>query len=233
MKIVSWNMENRRDSWNYLIEHHADDDLGVLQEACTPTKVAVAACMDIDLSPWQRKPVKRQRAIVGLSDRVRITRISRDRLIDAGPSEPTRMKAWLGHLAVALVDSTSRSPICVISVEKYLEPARLLPELVGCVQRVVGRDTPVLVAGDLTTPRQTTKSSVFEDMRALGFPLVETNGPTFFSRPHRQSPSSAVRRYDYVFASRDLASSVKATALNDPHDWGPSDHCRILIEIDE
>lgn len=142
------------------------------------------------------------------------------------------MKAWLGHLAVALVDSACRTPICVISVEKYLKPARYLPELVSCVQRVVGTDSPVLVAGDLTTPRHTTKSNVFEDMQAVDVPLIETDGPTFFSRSHRQSPDTAVQRYDYVFASRDLASSVRATALNDPQEWGPSDHCRILIEID-
>ena len=38
---------------------------------------------------------------------------------------------------------------------------------------------------------------------------------------------------DYVFASRGFHESIRARALNGVEEWGPSDHCRILIEIDE
>lgn len=38
---------------------------------------------------------------------------------------------------------------------------------------------------------------------------------------------------DYVCASRGFHESIRARALNSVEEWGPSDHCRILIEIDE
>ena len=36
---------------------------------------------------------------------------------------------------------------------------------------------------------------------------------------------------NYVFASRGLADSLTVRALNRPEEWGPSDHCRIEIEL--
>lgn len=47
-----------------------------------------------------------------------------------------------------------------------------------------------------------------------------------------QTPETATRQLDFVFASESLASRVQATAVNDPGDWGPSDHCPVLIDID-
>ena len=37
---------------------------------------------------------------------------------------------------------------------------------------------------------------------------------------------------DYVFASRGFHESVRARALNEVDEWGASDHCRILIEVE-
>ena len=91
--------------------------------------------------------------------------------------------------------------------------------------------------------------SVFTRMDALGVPLVgpqapqgrqadpwpdelpleSKNVPTFHS--NRQTPATATRQLDYVFASRDLADSVRVRALNEPDQWGPSDHCRLEIQI--
>ena len=59
-------------------------------------------------------------------------------------------------------------------------------------------------------------------------PANSLNVPTFYSS--RQRPESATRQLDFVFASESIASQVKVRALNDPYEWGPSDHCRILIE---
>ena len=36
---------------------------------------------------------------------------------------------------------------------------------------------------------------------------------------------------EYVFASRGFHKSLKVRALNSVEDWGPSDHCRIEIEV--
>ena len=56
------------------------------------------------------------------------------------------------------------------------------------------------------------------------------NVPTY--RTYRQSPAAANRQLDYVFASRGIHEKVTTQALNGIDEWGPSDHCRILIEVD-
>ncbi len=38
---------------------------------------------------------------------------------------------------------------------------------------------------------------------------------------------------DYGFASRPIAHRLTVRALNAPKDWGPSDHCRIVIDLEE
>lgn len=91
--------------------------------------------------------------------------------------------------------------------------------------------------------------TVFDRMEAIGLPCVgpeypngrladpwpdelprdSKNVPTHHS--NRQSPETAGRQLDFVFASTDLAGSVNVRALNALEEWGPSDHCRIEIEI--
>ena len=63
--------------------------------------------------------------------------------------------------------------------------------------------------------------------------------PTSYSRDGAASgvdvktPLDARNQLDYVFASHGFHESIRARALNGVEEWGPSDHCRILIEIDE
>lgn len=57
------------------------------------------------------------------------------------------------------------------------------------------------------------------------------NVPTY--RSNRQTPETAVNQLDYVFASRGFHEQVAVRALNSPDEWGPSDHCRILIEVED
>ena len=92
-------------------------------------------------------------------------------------------------------------------------------------------------------------ASVFERMRALGLKFVgpqapngnqadpwpaelpawSRNVPTYHTS--RQTPATATRQLDFVFASMSLADNVSVRALNAPSDWGPSDHCRIEIQL--
>ena len=53
--------------------------------------------------------------------------------------------------------------------------------------------------------------------------------PTYYST--RQTPETATRQLDFVFASKSLASSVTVRALNEPDRWGPSDHCVVEIVV--
>ena len=60
-------------------------------------------------------------------------------------------------------------------------------------------------------------------------PPDSKNVPTYHTV--KESPETATGQLDYVFASRGFHESVTARALNDIREWGPSDHCRILIEV--
>lgn len=53
--------------------------------------------------------------------------------------------------------------------------------------------------------------------------------PTYHTRS--QGPAGATRQLDHVFASPSIAEATTVTAGNDPHEWGPSDHCQIIIEL--
>ena len=57
-----------------------------------------------------------------------------------------------------------------------------------------------------------------------------TCAPTFHHS--QQSPETATRQLDFVFASKSLAPRIATQALNKPDEWGPSDHCRVQIDID-
>ena len=92
-------------------------------------------------------------------------------------------------------------------------------------------------------------ATVFTRMAALGLPFVgpqapqgrqadpwpdelppdSRNVPTFHSS--RQTPATATRQLDYVFASENMADAVRVRALNEAEQWGPSDHCRLEIDV--
>ena len=63
-----------------------------------------------------------------------------------------------------------------------------------------------------------------------GLPADARNVPTF--RAGGQEPEAAANQLDYVFASRGFHEQVTVRALNSPDEWGSSDHCRMLIEIE-
>ena len=120
----------------------------------------------------------------------------------------------------------------------------------------------ILAAGDLNTFYGATDDNrlvlaardrtVFERMNALGLeflgpqapegglradptppglPADTRNVPTFYAAG--QKPDAAANQLDYVFASRGFHEQVTVRALNSPDEWGSSDHCRILIEIQD
>ena len=48
---------------------------------------------------------------------------------------------------------------------------------------------------------------------------------------HRGGPETAVNQLDYAFASRGFHERVSVRAMNEIEEWGPSDHCRLLIDV--
>ena len=91
--------------------------------------------------------------------------------------------------------------------------------------------------------------TVFTRMKALGFSFVgphapngrqadpwpdelpthSENVPTYHT--NRQTPGTATRQLDFVFASEGFTDSLTVRGLNRPEQWGPSDHCCLEIEI--
>ena len=113
----------------------------------------------------------------------------------------------------------------------------------------------ILVAGDFNLIHGATEQnslalperdrSVFARLQSLGFEFVGPQHPNgrMASPPPRglpadtknvptqQHPGKAANQLDYVFASRGFHRNVRAHALNEPEQWGPSDHCQIVIEV--
>ena len=56
--------------------------------------------------------------------------------------------------------------------------------------------------------------------------------PTYYHKPSN-TPAGAYVQLDHVFASRGFHEEIQTKALNEVADWGPSDHCRIAIDVGE
>ena len=54
--------------------------------------------------------------------------------------------------------------------------------------------------------------------------------PTYYHKPSN-NPAGAYVQLDHVFASRGFHNEIRAKALNEVTEWGPSDHCRIAIDV--
>ena len=132
---------------------------------------------------------------------------------------------------------------------------RLVSDLSAFIGQQVGHR--ILVAGDLNILHGYGEHgneywagryrTVFDRMEALGVSFVgpqypngrqadpwpdelppnSKNVPTYHT--NRQTPRTATRQLDFVFASKGMNVSVRA--LNKLDEWGPSDHCRIEIEV--
>ncbi len=61
-------------------------------------------------------------------------------------------------------------------------------------------------------------------------PSDSLNVPTYHSV--KQTSKTATRQLDFVFASKSIAERIKVKAFNKPDEWGPSDHCRVCIEME-
>ncbi|RLQ23279.1 endonuclease/exonuclease/phosphatase family protein [Seongchinamella sediminis] len=55
--------------------------------------------------------------------------------------------------------------------------------------------------------------------------------PTYY--PRQRDLGGATRQIDFVFCSPSLKSKLSTEAKNQIDDWGPSDHCRIEIKVND
>ena len=54
--------------------------------------------------------------------------------------------------------------------------------------------------------------------------------PTYYHKPSND-PAGAYAQLDHVFSSRGFHKEVQVKALNGVMEWGPSDHCRICMDV--
>ncbi len=124
--------------------------------------------------------------------------------------------------------------------------------LISDLSRLVGRRSRVIAAGDWSINRGWSSHptavwnerealhfrTAFDRMRALGFRHLVPEGRRGYRddvvtfKPIGMSPAEAWGQLDYVFATENIADQVTVRALNEPDQWGPSDHCRLVIELD-
>ena len=117
----------------------------------------------------------------------------------------------------------------------------------------------ILAAGDLnmiygatgnTLALSEREKAVWDRMTALGLEFLGPQAPDGWQPsvpqpdvPHDtknvptwvrngRSPEEANRQFDYAIASRGFHERVTVRALNRTDEWGPSDHCRLLIEVE-
>ena len=62
-----------------------------------------------------------------------------------------------------------------------------------------------------------------------GLPADTLNVPTYHHST--ESPATASLQLDYAFASRGFHEGVGVRAMNAVEEWGASDHCRLLINV--
>ncbi len=60
-------------------------------------------------------------------------------------------------------------------------------------------------------------------------PRDTRNVPTYHTTS--ETPETATSQLDWVFASRGFHNGITVRALNEVEQWGPSDHCRLLIQV--
>lgn len=132
---------------------------------------------------------------------------------------------------------------------------RIISDLSGFIGSYDPSTHRILAAGDLNSSYGSIgagherAATVFDRMNALGIefmgpqspagrqaaptpkhlPEDTKNVPTYHGT--RGSPAGAYDQLDYVFASRGFHQTVKVRAMNEVEEWGPSDHCRIVIEV--
>ena len=164
-----------------------------------------------------------------------------------------------GTLAAAVVSLADRSPLTVVSMyaaaERWTEESGRpshnawvgsAHRLISDISRLVGKRTRLIAAGDLNAWRR--RESIFTRMDSLDLPCVGPDAPeggrqareprhaedvVTFYLPAEREPANASQQLDYVFATRNIVERVTVRALNglNPDEWGPSDHCRISIEL--
>ena len=200
MKLLSWNMAHRHESWRYLLDSKVD--VALLQEAGQPPKEIVNNIV-VDSAPWKTAGAGVSRpwrtAIANVSRRLEMQRFKTKSIKTAGPGQIAVSR--LGTLAAASVKTSSGEDIIVVSVYGVWESSgeiagggwicadasvhRLISDLSALIGSQVGHK--IIVAGDLNilygygdngSPYWGARyQTVFDRMETLGLKFIGPQAP--------------------------------------------------------
>ena len=272
MKLLSWNMAHRKESWYHLVD--TDADIALLQEASAPPR-DIAARIEVDEEPWRTDAADAVRpwrtAVVRLSQRVDVEWLKPKPIEQAAGGELAVSRP--GTLAAAEIRDSSGARLIVVSMyglwerphrstkSRWIYADASVHRLISDLSSLIGQQGGhrIIAAGDLNILHGYGEEgsrywagryqTVFQRMASLGLPFLgpqspngrradpwprelprdSRNVPTYHTT--HMTPAQATRQLDFVFASGGLAERLQVTALNDPFEWGPSDHSRVMIEI--
>ncbi|MYD37158.1 MAG: hypothetical protein F4X20_09210 [Dehalococcoidia bacterium] len=287
IRVVSWNIAKRHDSWRELVK--MDADVALVQEGgWLPDDVS-----GIDVGPkesydshhwnsdwWKDRwshLIERWPMVVKLSDRVDVAWFRQVSPIWGGEDDEIGVSG-IGTIAAARVtpkDGLTESFIAVSMYARWLGPHpstgsswiygdASAHRIISDLSAFIGNENPathrIVAAGDLNmfygygdggAPYWEARyRSVFERINAIGLEFIGPQAPNgrqaearlpgepsdsrnVVTYSTRSNPAEADnRQLDFAFASRGFHESIKVRALNEVDEWGPSDHCRILIQVD-
>ena len=259
--VVCWNIErNKTESWEKLREMDADiallQEAGKPPDGLYPP--CILGGQD-PWEPWEKHHFGRRPCgvtVAKLSNRVKVEWFKRVLPVRESPAYNELPVSGMGTIAAARVREidSDREPFIAVSMcANWLKPAvksswkgysdASAHRIISDLSTFIGHKTPsrhrILAAGDLNIiygaknnnryALADRERTVFKRMKALGLKFRGPQAPTFHS--NRQTPATAEDQLDYVFASKGFHESVTVRAMNGVDEWGPSDHCRLLIEI--
>ena len=208
--------------------------------------------------PWPRESYDRWPLVVQLSDRVHLEWFEYRLPIIWAKAHQFEVSG-IGTIAVArVVPVSGQEPFIAVSMYARWRPPhpsvgdknwihadasahRIISDLSAFTSHREGATHRILAAGDMNMgfagrfQHDARMSSVLTRMNALG---LEYLGPKTAAgeivptlRTRSQEPAEATTQMDHVFASRGFHNNIRIRAMNRADEWGPSDHCRILVEL--
>jgi endonuclease/exonuclease/phosphatase family metal-dependent hydrolase len=260
MKIVAWNIAQRAEAWRYLVDSDADIAL-LQEATAPPADIAAKLNVDRapwqtgQNRPWRAAIVKLSncaevRWLEGktLADaQSGELGVSRPGTLAAATVTPSSGEPFI----IVSIYGLWESPHSVTSVHRLISDLSVFVSKKGRHNILVAGDLNLLYGyGEYGDPYWAARyESVFSRMTALGLsfvgpqypdgrraepwpeelPQTSNNVPTYHTK--RQTPATCTRQLDFVFATRRLVQHLRVRALNDPEQWGPSDHCRVEIQV--
>ena len=210
--------------------------------------------------PWGRRSYDRWPLVVKLSDRVRLEWFEPRNPIHWPHAEQLPVSG-IGTIAAARVTPASgQEPFIAASMYgRWREPHptvgdrawihsdasahRIISDLSVFISPREGSTHRILAAGDLNLgflgrfQSDGRMQSVLTRMQALGMEYIGPQTPDAQTVPTYHTGSedqtSASTQLDHVFASQGFHGGVHVTAMNGADEWGPSDHCRLVVHISD